>query len=45
MSQFSARPFHDPFISVFRYVPRQGEGDGGRIKDYRIYVGDALVQK
>ena len=31
-------------ISGFRYVPRQGEG-GGRIKDYRIYVGDALVQK
>ena len=32
-------------ISGFRYVPRQGEGGGGRIKDYRIYVGDALVQK
>jgi beta-galactosidase len=31
-------------ISGFRYVPRQSEG-GGRIKDYRIYVGDALVQK
>jgi beta-galactosidase len=31
-------------ISGFRYVPRQGEGSG-RIKDYRIYVGDALVQK
>ena len=31
-------------ISGFRYVPRQGEG-GGHIKDYRIYVGDALVQK
>jgi len=31
-------------IAGFRYVPRQGEG-GGRIKDYRIYVGDALVQK
>ena len=30
-------------ISGFRYVPRQGEG-GGRIKDYRIYVGDALVR-
>jgi beta-galactosidase len=29
-------------ISGFRYVPRQGQG-GGRIKDYRIYVGDALV--
>jgi beta-galactosidase len=32
-------------ISGFRYVPRQGESGGGRIKDYRIYVGDALVQK
>ena len=32
-------------ISGFRYVPRQGEGGGGRIKDYRIYVGDALVGK
>jgi beta-galactosidase len=31
-------------ISGFRYVPRQGEG-GGRIKDYRIYVGDGLVGK
>jgi len=31
-------------ISGFRYVPRQSEG-GGRIKDYRIYVGDALVGK
>ena len=31
-------------ISGFRYVPRQSEG-GGRIKDYRVYVGDALVQK
>ena len=30
-------------ISGFRYVPRQGAG-GGRIKDYRIYVGDALVE-
>jgi beta-galactosidase len=30
-------------ISGFRYVPRQSEGDG-RIKDYRIYVGDNLVQ-
>jgi beta-galactosidase len=33
-------------ISGFRYVPRQGAGAvGGRIKDYRIYVGDGLVQK
>jgi beta-galactosidase len=31
-------------ISGFRYVPRQGEG-GGRIKDYRIFIGDALVEK
>ena len=31
-------------ISGFRYVPRQGEG-GGRIKDYRIYVGDDLIKK
>ncbi len=33
-------------VSGFRYVPRQGAGDvGGRIKDYRIYVGDNLVQR
>jgi len=31
-------------ISGFRYVPRQSEGSG-RIKDYRIYVGDDLIQK
>jgi beta-galactosidase len=31
-------------ISGFRYVPRQGDG-AGHIKDYRIYVGDALVGK
>jgi len=30
-------------ISGFRYVPRQGEGDG-RIKDYRIIIGNGLVQ-
>ncbi len=29
-------------ISGFRYVPRQSEGPG-RIKAYRIYVGDNLV--
>jgi beta-galactosidase len=29
-------------ISGFRYVPRQGEG-GGRIKDYRVFIGDRLV--
>lgn len=31
-------------LSGFRYVPRQGAG-GGRIKDYRVYVGDNLIQK
>jgi len=31
-------------ISGFRYVPRQSEG-AGRIKGYRIYVGDTLIQK
>ena len=31
-------------VSGFRYVPRQGQGGAGRIKDYRIfYVGDDLV--
>ncbi|HEY5345529.1 MAG TPA: beta-galactosidase [Verrucomicrobiae bacterium] len=30
-------------VSGFRYVPRQGDG-GGRIKDYRILIGDNLVQ-
>jgi beta-galactosidase len=29
-------------ISGFVYVPRQGAG-GGRIKDYRVYVGDSLI--
>jgi len=29
-------------ISGFRYVPRQGEG-GGRIKDFRIYIGDLVA--
>ncbi|HXT11260.1 MAG TPA: beta-galactosidase [Candidatus Angelobacter sp.] len=33
-------------ITGFRYVPRQGGPDvGGRIKDYRIYVGDNLIQR
>jgi beta-galactosidase len=33
-------------ISGFRYVPRQGAADlPGRIKDYRVYIGDNLVQK
>ena len=31
-------------ISGIRYVPRQGQG-GGRIKHYRIFIGDALVGK
>ena len=31
-------------ISGFRYVPRQGDATG-RIKDYRIYVGDSLIRK
>ena len=31
-------------ISGFRYVPRQGNASG-RIKDYRIYVGDDLIRK
>jgi beta-galactosidase len=31
-------------LGGFRYVPRQGSADvGGRIKDYRIYVGERLV--
>jgi beta-galactosidase len=31
-------------ISGFRYVPRQSEG-AGRIKDYRIFVGDHLIEQ
>jgi beta-galactosidase len=31
-------------ISGFIYTPRQSDG-AGRIKDYRIYVGDTLVRK
>ena len=31
-------------ISGLRYVPRQGEG-AGRIKDYRVFVGNNLIQK
>jgi beta-galactosidase len=35
---------HSRTLGGFRYVPRQGSANvGGRIKDYRIYVGDALV--
>jgi beta-galactosidase len=33
-------------LSGFEYVPRQGAGTvAGRIKDYRIYVGDTLIRK
>jgi beta-galactosidase len=33
-------------ISGFRYVPRQGNANAtGRIKTYKVYVGDGLVQK
>jgi beta-galactosidase len=31
-------------ISGFQYVPRQSEG-AGRIKDFRIYISNHLVQK
>ena len=31
-------------VSGLRYVPRQDENEG-RIKDYRIYVGDDLIRK
>jgi beta-galactosidase len=32
-------------LSGFRYVPRQGGPEvGGRIKDFRVYVGDDLVK-
>lgn len=32
-------------VAGFRYVPRQGApGVGGRIKDFRAYVGDELVR-
>ena len=31
-------------ISGFEYVPRQSEG-AGRIKDYRVFVGDSLIQR
>ena len=33
-------------ISGFRYVPRPGDATvGGRIKDYRVYVGNGLIQR
>ena len=31
-------------VGGFRYTPRQGQG-GGRIRDYKVYVGDGLVTK
>lgn len=31
-------------VGGLRYTPRQGAG-GGRIKDYKVYVGDGLVTK
>ncbi len=32
-------------IAGFRYLPRPGSSDaGGRIKDYRVYVGDNLLE-
>lgn len=32
-------------VGGFRYTPRQGDANvGGRIKDYRIYVGDSLAK-
>jgi beta-galactosidase len=31
-------------VGGFRYTPRQGQG-GGRIKDYKVYVGNGLVTK
>jgi hypothetical protein len=31
-------------IGGFRYTPRAGTGNvAGRIKDYRIYIGDSLA--
>ena len=33
-------------ISGFRYVPRPGDATvSGRIKDYRVYVGNGLIQR
>ncbi len=33
-------------LSGFRYVPRQGNANvGGRIREYRVYVGDNLVRR
>jgi hypothetical protein len=29
-------------VGGFRYTPRPGDGGGGRIKDYRVFVGDKL---
>jgi beta-galactosidase len=32
-------------LTGLRYVPRQGNNVAGRIKNYRLYVGDGLVKK
>jgi signal transduction histidine kinase len=33
-------------VAGFRYLPRPGDGTvGGRIKDYRVYVGDDLLEE
>jgi beta-galactosidase len=33
-------------VGGFRYVPRQGAANvAGRIKDYKVYVGNGLIQK
>ena len=32
-------------VTGFKYVPRQGATVTGRIKNYKIYVGDGLVVK
>ncbi len=31
-------------IGGFRYTPRAGSNAPGRIKDYRVFVGDNLVE-
>lgn len=50
----AAQPNHPHYLVIdlgksetifgFRYVPRQGK-ESGRIKDYRIYVGEDLVKR
>jgi len=31
-------------ISGFRYIPKSGNDNSGRIKDYEIFVGDSMVK-